>query len=577
MIELMTAILSINAGQYSEKGIKPSNEDACGIRTPDGSLLTGKGIAVAIADGVSSAEAGREASEACIKGFLSDYFSTPDSWTVKTSTQRVLGALNRWLYGQGHSSLGTPFSSGQGMLTTFSAIVIKSTTAYLFHVGDTRIYRLRGDELKCLTRDHQTWASKEKAFLSRAMGADLAVDIDYRSLAVEVNDVYILTTDGVHEYVNDKSLIQLWQDNRSQPESAARNIVTRALENGSHDNVTCQVFEVTSLPDQNEAEFFQQLTELPFPPPLESGQSIDGYKILRELHASNRSQVYLALDSDSNEKVILKTPSVNFQDDAEYIDGFLHEEWAGKRISNPHVLKVLEPKRQRHFLYYVSEYIEGQTLEQWISDHPQADITEVRPLIKQIVAGVRAFHRQEMIHQDLKPGNIMIDTHGTVKIIDFGSTKIAGIQEINTPIERGALLGTYDYAAPEYFEGYPGSNRSDLFSIAVIAYEMLTGKLPYGKPLSKRALKRVRYIPARQINPAIPAWVDATLEKALQLNPALRYEHMSELMADLAKPNPNLIRPEQPLLERNPIAFWRGLAIGLLVLNMMLLYFISTM
>ena len=570
----MSSALSINAGQYSEKGIKPSNEDACGIRTPDKPLLTSKGIAVAIADGVSSAEAGREASEACIKGFLSDYFSTPESWTVKTSAQRVLGALNRWLYGQGQSSLGANFSSAQGMLTTFSAIIIKSTTAHLFHVGDTRIYRLRGDELKCLTRDHQTWANKEKAFLSRAMGADLAVDIDYRSLAVEVNDVYILTTDGVHEYVNDKTLKQLWQDNRTQPESAARNIVTCALANDSHDNVTCQVFEVVALPDQNENEFYQHLTELPFPPSLESGQSIDGYKILRELHASSRTQVYLALDCDSNQKVIIKTPSVNFQDDVEYIDGFLHEEWAGKRISNPHVLKVLEPKQQRRFLYYVSEYIEGQTLEQWINDHPQAEITEVRPLIEQIVAGARAFHRQEMVHQDLKPGNIMIDTHGTVKIIDFGSTKIAGIQEINTPIERGTLLGTYDYAAPEYFEGYPGSNRSDLFSIGVIAYEMLTGKLPYGKPLSKRALKRVRYIPARQINPAIPIWLDAALEKAVQFNPALRYEHMSELVADLSKANQGLVKQEQPLLERNPIGFWRGVAIGLLVLNMILLYFI---
>lgn len=570
----MPTTLNINAGQYSEKGIKPSNEDACGIRTPEGPLLTNKGIAVAIADGVSSAEAGREASEACIKGFLSDYFSTPESWTVKTSAQRVLGALNRWLYGQSQSCLG----SGQGMLTTFSAIVIKSTTAHLFHVGDTRIYRLRGDEMKCLTRDHQTWASSEKAFLSRAMGADLAVDIDYRSLAVELGDVYMLTTDGVHEYINDKMLIQLWQGSRTQPERAARNIVTRALENGSHDNLTCQIFEVESLPDQNEAEFYQHLTELPFPPPLESGQSIDGYKILRELHASNRTQIYLALankgGSNSNEKVILKTPSVNFQDDAEYIDGFLHEEWAGKRISNPHVLKVLEPKRQRRFLYYVSEYIEGQTLEQWINDHPQADIADVRPLIEQIVAGVRAFHRQEMVHQDLKPGNIMIDTHGTIKIVDFGSTKIAGIQEINTPIERGTLLGTYDYAAPEYFEGHPGSNRSDLFSIGVIAYEMLTGKLPYGKPLSKRALKQVRYIPASQVNSTIPAWVDAALEKAVQLNPVLRYEHMSELVTDLAKPNSQLIKKEQPLLERNPLGFWRGLAIGLLILNLILLYLI---
>ena len=568
----MSSNLTITAGQYSEKGTKPSNEDACGIYIPEQPLLTTKGIAAVIADGVSSAEAGREASETCVKGFLSDYYSTSESWTVKTSGQKVLGALNRWLYGRGQ----TVYGSGQGMLTTLSAIVIKSATAHLFHVGDTRIYRMRDGELECLTRDHQTWASTEKAFLSRAMGADIAVDIDYRSLPVEVGDVFILSTDGVHEHISNKEIIALYHDDKTHPDRAARNIVTRALEHGSQDNVTCQIFHIDELPNQNEEEFYQHLTELPFPPPLENGQIIDGYKILREIHATNRTQVYLALDTESDEKIVIKTPSVNFEDDPEYIDGFLHEEWAGKRINNPHVLKVLEPKRRRRFLYYITEYIEGQTLEQWMHDNPQADITEVRPLIEQIVAGVRAFHRQEMIHQDLKPGNIMIDSHGTVKIVDFGSTKIAGIQEINTPIERGTLLGTYDYAAPEYFEGYAGSNRSDIYSIGAIAYEMLTGKLPYGKPLSERAIKRVRYIPAKQINSAIPAWVDAALEKAVQLNPASRYERMSELVSDLSKPNSTLLKKEQPLLERNPIAFWRGFAIGLLILNFILIYLLAT-
>lgn len=567
----MISTLTINAAQYSEKGIKSFNEDCCGIRIPEGSLLITKGVAIAIADGVSSSEAGREAAEACIKGFLSDYYSTPESWTVKTSGQKVLGALNRWLYGRGQSSLG----SAQGMLTTFSAIIIKSTTAHLFHVGDSRIWRLRDGELQCLTRDHQTWGGSEKRFLNRAMGADISVEIDYRSLPVELGDLYLLTTDGAHEYLNDKALIELCDLHREQPERGARAIVTRALENGSHDNVTCQLFTVTTLPDQDEAEFYQHLTELPFPPPLESGQIIDGYNILRELHATKRTQLYLALDTESNQKVVLKTPSVNFEDDAQYIDGFLHEEWAGKRIQNPHVLKVLEPQRRRRFLYYVTEYIEGQTLEQWINDHPQADINSVRPLLEQIVAGVRAFHRQEMIHQDLKPGNIMIDTHGVVKIIDFGSTKIAGIQEINTPIEHGELLGTYDYAAPEYFQGYPGTAHSDLYSIGVIAYEMLTGKLPYGSPLSARSLNRVSYNSARYINPDLPAWIDGALEKAVQLNPAHRYAVMSEFITDLATPNPTLIREGQPLLQRNPIAFWRGLTIILFVINLILLFILS--
>ncbi len=568
----MTTQLSIIAGQCSEKGIKESNEDACGIHIPESSLLTSKGIAIVIADGVSSSEAGREASESCVRGFLGDYYSTSESWTVKTSGQKVLGALNRWLYGRGQ----TIYGSGQGMLTTLSAVVIKSATAHLFHVGDTRIYRLRNDELECLTRDHQTWGSNEKAFLSRAMGADVGIEIDYRSIPIEVGDLFILTTDGVHEYVNDKTLIKLYQESANQPEKAARNIVTRALENNSHDNVTCQIFRIETLPNQNEEEFYKQLTELPFPPTLETGNILDGYKIMRELHASNRTQVYLALDTETNQKVILKTPSVNFEDDPQYIDGFLQEEWAGRRINNLHVLKVIEPTRRRRFLYYVTEHIEGQTLEQWISDNPNADISTVRPIIKQIVAGVRAFQRQEMIHQDLKPGNIMIDTQGTVKIIDFGSTKIAGIQEIDSPISHGNLLGTYDYAAPEYFQGYPGTHLSDLYSVAAICYEMLTGKLPYGGPLSARAIKRVRYTPAQYINPEVPAWIDGTLEKATQLNPTLRYQAMSEFIADLSKPNPDVIKHEKPLMERNPVGFWRGLTIIMFAINFILLYLLTT-
>ena len=566
----MAEHLTVISGQYSEKGTKPCNEDACGIIVPDALLLTTKGLTAVIADGVSSSEAGREAAECVVKGFLSDYYTTPESWTVKTSGQKVLGALNRWLYGRGQTMLG----SAQGLLTTLSTLIIKSATIHLFHVGDTRIYRYRDGELKCLTRDHQTWASGERAFLSRAMGANHSVEIDYRSLPVETNDIYLLTTDGVHGHLRNKDFIAHLEGDLSHLDNVCRNIVTQALEQGSHDNVTCQILKVTQLPQQNEEEFYKQLTELPFPPPLERDQILDGYKIVRELHASNRTQVYLAMDTETEEKVIIKTPSVNFEDDPEYIDGFLHEEWAGRRIHNPHVLKVLEPKRRRRFLYYVTEYIEGQTLEEWMHDNPQADIGEVRRLLEQMIKGVRAFHRQEMIHQDLKPGNVMIDQHGTVKIVDFGSTKIAGIQEISSPVGHGQLLGTYDYAAPEYFEGYSGTQCSDLYSLGAIAYEMLTGELPYGGPLSLKALKRVRYVPAKHINNGIPAWIDGALEKAVQINPKLRYQVMSEFFTDLSKPNPDLVKEQQPLIERNPIGFWRGLAIVSLILNLGLLFYI---
>jgi len=119
-------------------------------------------------------------------------------------------------------------------------------------------------------------------------------------------------------------------------------------------------------------------------------------------------------------------------------------------------------------------------------DHPRPDLETVRGIVEQIAKGLLAFHRMEMLHQDLRPANIMIDRTGTVKIIDFGSTRVAGITEIATSIERSDLLGTAQYTAPEYFRGESGSARSDLFSLGVIAYQMLSGKLPTAPKLQRR-------------------------------------------------------------------------------------------
>jgi len=558
----MSNTLSITVGQYSEAGRKPKNQDANGVLAPPEPLLTTKGIAAVIADGVSSSEAGDKASEYSVKGFLNDYFSTPESWTVKTAAQKILTALNRWLYGQGYHLYGT----NKGLVTTFSALVIKSTTAHIFHVGDTRIYRLRHNELECLTQDHRVQISSSQEYLSRAMGIELHIEIDYSDSEVKAGDYFIFTTDGIHGYINDEDISRILLENLTNLNKACQLIVSEAYARESPDNLTVQIVRLDSLPSQDANTFFNKLTELPFPPPLSQGMHLDGYHILRELYASKRTQIYLALDEETQKTVVLKTPSVNFEDDPGYIDRFLHEEWIGKRLTHPHVMKVYEHKRHRQCLYYVSEHVQGQTLRQWIHDNPQPPLSEARAIIEQISSGLRAFHRMEMLHQDVKPENIMIDNHGTIKIIDFGSTKIAGLEEISTPIERINLLGTKNYTAPEYLQGHTGSPRSDLFSLGVITYEMLTGHLPYAESQMEKAVHRLNYTSACHYNPALPVWVDCALKKAVHPNPTRRYESMSEFLYDLSHPNPF------PLRERNPVAFWRRTTIILFIFNMILLY-----
>ncbi|HDN26066.1 MAG TPA: bifunctional protein-serine/threonine kinase/phosphatase [Thioploca sp.] len=559
----MSDTLSITVGQYSEAGRKPKNQDAFGVLTPPEPLLTTKGIVAVIADGVSSSEAGDKASEYSVKGFLNDYFSTPESWTVKTAAQKILTALNRWLYGQGYHLYGT----NKGLVTTLSVMVVKSTRAHLFHVGDSRIYRLRDKVLECMTEDHRIQISKDKEYLSRAMGIELHIEIDYSDSAVEAGDHFIFTTDGVHGYISDEDIRRLTLEHAADLNKACQQIVWEAYAKDSPDNLTCQIVRIDSLPSQDVNAFYKKLTELPFPPPLSPGMHLDGYHILRELYASNRTQVYIVLDEETQKKVVLKTPSVNFEDDPGYIDRFLHEEWIGKRLTHPHVMKVYEHKRHRQCLYYVAEYVQGQTLRQWIHDNPQPPLSEVRAIVEQIAAGLRAFHRMEMIHQDLKPENIMVDKHGTIKIIDFGSTKIAGLEEITTPLERINLLGTKNYTAPEYLRGYTGSARSDLFSLGVITYEMLVGHLPYAETKIEKAAQRLNYTSACHYNPELPVWVDCALKKAVHPNPTRRYESLSEFLYDLSHPNPF------PLRERDPVAFWRRTTIILFIFNLLLLYF----
>jgi serine/threonine protein kinase len=304
--------------------------------------------------------------------------------------------------------------------------------------------------------------------------------------------------------------------------------------------------------------------------------TLDGYKILRQLFSNKRTEVYLAQDSENVQKVVLKAPSVNYSDSPEYINHFLHEEWAGRRINNPHVMKVIEVNRSRQALYYITEYIEGQTLRQWMNDHPQTPLGQTRNIIEQIARGLRAFHRLEMIHQDIKPENILIDEHGSLKIIDFGSTKIAGIEEISTPLEHENILGTVNYTAPEYHIGESATNRSDIFSLGVIAYELLTGKLPYNKELSARNLNRVQYRSAKHFNPEIPIWVNKAIEKAVQISPEKRFEKLSEFIYALSQPDSSLVNQDfVPLIKRNPVKVWQGISLLLLLANIVLLYVLT--
>jgi len=567
--------LKISVGQYTDKGRKKTNQDFHGVYIPKEPLLSLKGVAIALADGISSSDVSQVASEAAVTGFLEDYFCTSETWSVKKSAQRVLAATNSWLHSQTQQSQHR-FNKDRGYVCTFSAMVIKSTTAHIFHAGDARIYRLQDNALEQLTEDHRLWISEEKSYLSRALGINPLLEIDYQSLQVEQGDIFLLATDGTYEYADTPFILNAINENKDNLDIAAKVIVNKAYEQGSTDNLTIQIVHIDELPNRDRDEIFNQITELPFTPLLDARMDFDGYKIIREVHASHRSHVYLAIDSESNTQVILKTPSVDQRNDPAYLERFLMEEWIARRINSPYVLKPCVQSRKRNYLYVTTEFIDGQTLNQWMNDNPKPDIETVRIIVEQIAKGLRAFHRMEMLHQDLRPNNIMIDSTGTVKIIDFGSTHVAGIMEMTSLTEQNNILGTAQYTAPEYFLGNTGTARSDLFSLAVITYQMLSGRLPYGtqvaKCRSKSSQNKLHYTTVLDDQREIPVWVDDVLKKALHPNPYKRYEEITEFIYDLRHPNKTFLnKTRPPLIERSPVLFWKSLSFILLVIIIILL------
>lgn len=547
--------LKIRFAQRSEAGRKPENQDTIGARIPEGNALTSKGIAIAIADGVSSSVAAREASQTAITGFLSDYYATPDTWRTQQSAMRVIQALNSSLFGRSQNSI-----YGEGYLSTFSSLILKGSSAFIFHVGDTRVYRLRGTEFECLTRDHTQRIDRNTTYLSRAIGADPSLEVDMHSTEIEVGDIFVLSCDGIHEYIPSGEFKKLVIDHQHDLDALVDHAIELALQHNSGDNLSIQVAAIEQIGNATQSEAINILSRLPFPPLLSPGQMLDGLRVKKILHESNRSQIYV-VETESNVQLVMKTPSPNFKDDPAYIERFVMEAWIGSRIQGSQVVRVVPAPEARSCLYYLTEFIAGPTLSQLLKERGKLSIIDAVELIEYLVRGIRSFHRKDTLHQDVKPDNIVIGSKGAM-IVDFGSCWVAGVAEVSAPIPRELILGTADYSAPEYrYGGKPGT-AADQFSLAVLCYEMLTGKLPYGakyaEAMSLSSFQKLTYISAMQHNPLVPYWLDKALEKALSIYPSARYDALSEWLQDLKRPNPQWLTPRQlPLIERNPRVLWK--------------------
>ncbi|WP_198663026.1 bifunctional protein-serine/threonine kinase/phosphatase [Cohaesibacter intestini] len=567
----------VSLGQASATGPKARNDDFYGASLPEGSALVSKGILIAIADGISSSDHGRTAAHTAIKSLMSDYYATPEAWSVKNSISRVISATNSWLHAQScFKGISDP---DHGYVCTLAAAVFKGPSAHLFTVGDSRIWRLSGSALEPLTRAHRSVTADGQTVLSRALGVDSAVEIDYRQERLSQGDVFILSTDGAHEFW-DKDLVIDAIATSDDLDRAAGQIIEAAMARGCDDNATLQILLIDRVPDDDALVFSPDGDLKPFPVAPKAGDVIDGIMLLRELHANHRSHIFLAALPDG-QKVAFKIPASEVLADERAMRRFMIEEWVARRLDSDYLMSAPKAHGQRSHLYILTDYVAGQTLRQWMHDNPDRSIEMCREILEQIIKGLRALHRREMLHQDLRPENIIITPDLGVTIIDFGSVYVAGVQEAGPDACEAEIMGTVQYTAPEYYIHDAISWQSDQFSLGVIAYELLTGALPYGIQVSQMRkasdLKRLRYKRAHSDKRAIADWLDDALRRAVAPSPAHRFDALSEFEAAMRTPSLRYqSQSKRPLFDRLPEQAWKAISALLLLICLIQTIYIAS-
>ncbi|MGE5523108.1 MAG: protein kinase domain-containing protein [Rhodospirillaceae bacterium] len=554
--------LEIAAGHATLPGRREHNEDFCGLVAPVGIERDTKGIIAVVADGVAGegGGGGRHASEYTVRGLLADYYATPDTWAIPYAVDKVLGAVNRWLVAQ-----STAYRNTVSLATTLSALVLRGRRYVVAHVGDSRIYRLRDGEAAQLTRDH-VWDHPDlRHVLTRAVGLDAGLVVDYADGDLAVGDRFVLLTDGVWSVLSAPRIARLAAEH--DPAPAAQALCQAALDAGAADNVTALVVRIDALPEGGLRDSIAQASDLAPPPPLETGACIDRFEVIAPLHVSRATRLYKVRDRASGRTLVLKTLNGGERADA---TALLTEEWMARRVCSQFFPEVM-PLRpgERSALYYVMSHHAGHTLQAALDAGRHFSVAEAVACAVQIVKGVAVLHRLNILHRDVKPANVLQGDDGIVRILDLGVAFNGGVDDA-----PDGVPGTPSYMAPEVLAGQPASVRSDLYAIGVTLYQLLTRRYPYGEIEPFQHPRFGDAVPPTRYRRDVPAWLESIVLKAVARDPKRRFETAEEFLLALQRgPQNEFYVPRRTaVVERDPVRLWAGIAVASIVLNLALVY-----
>jgi serine/threonine protein phosphatase PrpC len=544
--------LAVQVAIATERGTRDTHEDFAGCTPGPASPPNPTHVAAAIADGVGGAKGGRVAAELAVRTFL-DAHATPDPLrSAKTTASTAIDAINRWLHAQGHTD-----ATLEGMACTFTALILRGRQAHTVHVGDSRLYRLRDGSLIRQTTDHVPARGAIRNILTRALGAEPGIRIDYAAEPARVHDRYLLCTDAVHGALSE-TLIHDILSRHDAAQATARTLVQTATDARFGDNATALVLDIVALPEPDQPDLEAEIDSLPIVPVPRSGATIDGLALGTILSDGRYSRVFRAVRAADGLDVVVKFPKPGSEPALRL--AFLREFWIAARLGSPWIGEVIEtPLAMRSCLYTVMPFYRGETLEQRLRRAPVGR-AEGLDIAMKLAKGVAALHRAGVVHRDIKPDNVVLQPDGGLKLIDLGVARLPNIDDF----PASAAPGTPSYMAPELHAGALGDVQSDLFALGVTLFRMFTGQYPYGEiePFSKPRFTRT---PASisDLRPDLPSWLDHVLMRMIAAKPADRFADAIEFIFALEHGALHAT-PRQPrrqsMIERDPLRFWQTAA-----------------
>ena len=593
----------LDIGFATLAGRKTPNEDFCAAMLP-GPGEVGMGSIVAIADGVSTGGNGKEAAQTTVTSLVRDYYGTPETWDITVALDRIISAQNAWLSGlnrQRRPHIG---------LTTLTALVLRGQSYTLAHVGDTRAYLLRGVVLTQLTADHAVDHPDLKHQLLRCVGAESTLVVDYAQGDLQVGDVFVLLSDGVHNVLTDKRLCQMAVPAKPQPvvlahgtgphtgraldaQTLSRQLTDAALSAGTRDNVTAVVVRVLGLLDATLQDENRQALALQVPARFKVGDSIDGLSITAPVADNGINVLYQVRDKQTQRLYALKTLHPARAADPAERAMLAHEAWLAKRMQSSGAADCFvqlhpgPPNGQSVTAFYLLyDWHSGETLQQQLVRQHRFSLVQTLSVSSQVARALGRLHRQNVIHRDIKPSNLHQGEDGVLRVLDLG----VALSGREPAAMRSLHAGSPSYMNPEQW-GFGrtagGLSRdasvelpdaqSDLFALGVTMYQLLTGKLPYGDVLPYQSGRYWRdpVAPSRH-NPEVPIWLDHIVLKAVARDKRQRFQTAEELLLALERgaSRPLNPLPATPLIQRNPADFWKlGLGLSVLV-NALLVYWL---